>query len=139
MGKLEQVYNWIKTYSGFKNLYFNFGVAKNNNTILIPAPNDYLVYEDITGAKIRLLTFSISHYRHLSNLPNTTDNLDNIEEVQKFLDWIDTQEKEKNYPILDDNCTVEYIKNLSDLPTTTATNNNLSRFYSQIQIQYIEQ
>ena len=68
MTKLEAVYTWLKTYSGFKNLDFNFGISKNNNSVLIPAPNDYVVYEDITGTKIRHLTFSVSNYKHLSNL-----------------------------------------------------------------------
>ena len=139
MTKLEAVYTWLKTYPGFKNLDFNFGISKNNNSVLIPAPNDYVVYEDITGRKIRHLTFSVSNYKHLSNLPNTKDNLDNMEEVQKFLDWIDTQDNAKNYPIFPDNCKIEYIKNLKNLPTTTAINNNLARFYNQIQIRYIEQ
>lgn len=138
MGKLEAVYNWVKTYEGFKNLDFNFSIGKNNNNVLIPSPNDYVVYEDITGSKIRHLTFSVSNYRHLSNLPNTKDNLNNMEEVQKFLDWIDTQNKEKNYPEFPDNCTIEYVKNLNNIPTTTGMNNNIARFYSQIQIRYIE-
>lgn len=138
MGKLEAVYNWVKTYEGFKNLDFNFSIGKNNNNVLIPSPNDYVVYEDITGSKIRHLTFSVSNYRYLSNLPNTKDNLNNMEEVQKFLDWIDTQDKEKNYPEFPDNCTIEYVKNLNNIPTTTGMNNNIARFYSQIQIRYIE-
>ena len=199
MTKLEAVYTWLKTYSGFKNLDFNFGISKNNNSVLIPAPNDYVVYEDITGTKSTLTRSEVrghakkpwkqkhtGHARQGSTkgpqfvgggvvfapkprdfskkvnkfarrtalvsalsqklAQNEVVILDKFaleqvktKEVQKFLDWIDTQDNAKNYPIFPDNCKIEYIKNLKNLPTTTAINNNLARFYNQIQIRYIEQ
>lgn len=138
MRKNEAVFEWLKTYEGFNNLYFNFSIGTANNNVMIPSPNDYLDYEDITGAKIRYYTFAVSHFKHFTNLPNTRENIDNMEEVQKFLDWIDEQNKNNNYPDFPSNCKIEFIKNTNNIPTVTKSNNNLARFYSQIQIKYIE-
>lgn len=138
MSKSEAVFLWLKQYSGFKNLYFNFSIGNIENNVMVPYPTDYLVYEDVTGAKIRNYIFAVSHFKHFTNLPHTDENIDNMEEVQKFLDWIDEQEDIHNYPIFPSNCVIEYIKNLNNIPTVTKSNNNLARFYSQIQIRYIE-
>lgn len=138
MNKSEAVFNWLKTYESFNNLFFNFSIGKNNNTSMIPNPNDYIDYEDIAGNKIRYYTFAVSHFKHFTNLPNTKENIDNMEQVQKFLDWIDEQDKKKNFPDFPENCTIEYVKNINNIPTVTKSNNNLARFYSQIRIKYIE-
>ena len=137
--KNKAVFEWLKTYDGFKNLYFNFSIGENNTVSMLPAPTDYLDYVDITGAKIRYYNFVVSHFKHFTNLPNTNLNVDNMEEVEKFIDWIDEQDKKRNYPTFPDNCTIEYIRNLNNIPTVTKSNNNLARMYSQIQIKYIEQ
>lgn len=137
MNKNQAVYNWLKTYNKFKNLLFNFSYGTNKNTTMLPQPNDYIDYEDITGSKVRYYTFSISHFKHYTNLP-TTENIDNMEEVQEFLNWVDEQNRNKNFPKFPENCTIEYIKNLTDIPNVSKSNNNLVRFYSQIQIKYIE-
>lgn len=136
--KDKAVFDWLKTYEGFNNLYFNFSICKANNVAMLPTPTDYLDYEDITGSKIRYFIFSVSHFKHFTNLPNTKENLDNMSEVEKFLDWIDEQNRIGNFPTFPDNCTIEYIRNLNNIPTVTKSNNNLARFYSQIQIKYIE-
>lgn len=137
MNKNQAVYNWLKTYNKFSNLLFNFSYGTNKNTTMLPQPNDYIDYEDITGSKVRYYTFSISHFKHYTNLP-TTENIDNMEEVQEFLNWVDEQNRNKNFPKFPENCTIEYIKNLTDIPNVSKSNNNLVRFYSQIQIKYIE-
>lgn len=138
MSKNKAILDWLKTYEKFDKLFFNFSIGNNKNAVMIPAPNDYLDYQDITGAKIRYYTFAVSHFKHFTNLPNNKENLDNMNEVQDFLDWIDTQNKNKNFPLFPSNCTIEYVKNLNNIPSVTKTNNNLARFYSQIQIKYIE-
>lgn len=137
MNKNQAVYNWLKTYNKFENLFFNFSYGTNKNNTMLPQPNDYIDYEDITGSKVRYYTFSISHFKHYTNLP-TTENIDNMEEVQEFLNWVDEQNRNKNFPKFPENCTIEYIKNLTDIPNVSKSNNNLVRFYSQIQIKYIE-
>lgn len=138
MNKNEAVFEWLKQYEGFQYLMFNFATAQTNYQAMLPYPTDYLVYEDVTGAKIREYTFAVSHFKHFTNLPNTTENIDNMEEVQKFLNWIDKQDEESNYPDFPSNCKIEYVKNLNNIPTVTKSSNNLAQFYSQIKIRYIE-
>lgn len=137
MNKTEAVYNWLKSYDGFNNLYFNFSIDKNNTSVMIPSPSDYLLYEDISGVMLRNYIFSVSHFKHLTYLPNK-ENIDNMEEVQKFLDWIYNQNKIHNYPEFPESCNIDYIKNINNIPKLSKTNNNLVMFYTQIQIQYTE-
>lgn len=80
----------------------------------------------------RAYGFSIIITKNYSS--NTDDiNLLAMESAQAFNEWIDAQNKAKNYPAFGENYTVKKIEALQDMPNLMGTNEDMSKAYYQLQ------
>ena len=92
----------------------------------------------ILGNKTKAYTFAITVFKSLS-ADVAEENKENLKAVQEFMDWIDEQENEKNYPHFE-NAIVRKIENLQNAPQMSGYDekNNLAKYMFQCKVTYKE-
>lgn len=67
-------------------------------------------------------------------------NLQAMNFAQAFMDWLDTQDKVKNYPVFPDNCQIKKLENLQNMPNLAGVNEEegLARYMIQCRVIYFE-
>ena len=67
-------------------------------------------------------------------------NLAAMNMAQEFMDWIDAQNKEKNYPEFPDNCQIRKLESLQNMPNLAGINSEagLARYMLQCRLIYFE-
>ena len=60
--------------------------------------------------------------------------------VQSFMEWLETQDRHKRYPVFPDNCKIEKMEVLQNMPNLAGVNteSGLARYMVQCQITYKE-
>ena len=67
-------------------------------------------------------------------------NLEAMNFAQAFMDWLDEQNKLKNYPVFPDNCQIKKMENLQNMPNLAGINaeEGLARYMIQCRLIYFE-
>lgn len=67
-------------------------------------------------------------------------NMQAMNFVQKFMDWIDEQNRKKNFPDFGDKCQVKKIENLQNMPNLAAVDweNMVAQYMIQCRVLYFE-
>lgn len=67
-------------------------------------------------------------------------NLEAMNFAQAFMEWLDEQNKAKNYPKFPDNCEIKKMENLQNMPNLAGINaeESLARYMIQCRIIYFE-
>lgn len=67
-------------------------------------------------------------------------NLEAMNMVQGFMEWIEEQNKTKNYPVFPDNCQIRKLENLQNMPSLAGINSEagLARYMLQCRLIYFE-
>ena len=60
--------------------------------------------------------------------------------AQAFMDWVDDQNKKKNYPEFPDNCQIKEMETLQNMPNLAGINaeEGLARYMVQCRLIYFE-
>lgn len=132
------MWNWIKQFTGYDKLYFNFGEATDNNCIFIPMPSDYFIVKYIDGSILRHYEFAFTYFKDIDTIPFGTSNITSYSLVQSFMNWIDTQDKQRNFPIFDNTIIVQKISNLQNMPNLAGQSNELAKYMCQVRLEYVE-
>lgn len=131
------IWNFIKTYTGFNDLYFNFGQETDGNSVIAPIPKQPKTKEDILGNKIIQYDFALKIFNDFSAEPNSTANLADLNKAIEFMQWIEDKNKSRVFPVLPNNCIAEKIENLANIPTIS-TNNSVTQYYILCRFTYTE-
>lgn len=152
MDKNKVVIEYLLTCPAIQNspLYFNFIEAKDGATQLITVTEDTATIQTFLDGSVRqrytleLITFkSISSNAIVKtgNYPN--ENIEDVKEVQDLMDWINEQEKLKNYPNFGTGIMVEKIETTTDSPRLMGINTELipplAMYSVSIRIEYIDE
>lgn len=67
-------------------------------------------------------------------------NLEAMNFAQAFMDWVDEQNRIKNFPYFGENCQVKRIENLQDMPNLASVDseNMVARYMIQCRVVYFE-
>ncbi len=67
-------------------------------------------------------------------------NLEAMNFAQAFMDWLDQQNKKKNYPAFPENCQIKSMENLQNMPNLAGVNakEGLARYMIQCRLIYFE-
>ena len=107
MGKLREVFNFINTCPlvGY-DMYFNFvdETKRDSNTSLITDGYGHLVKR--YGEEVKKIQCIIRQTKPFTEQSNTNENVEQQEKVQEFLDWINEQGKQGNFPDFGEGCKV---------------------------------
>lgn len=135
----KAIWDWLMTCPLIKDLYFQFGEAANENTVLVPvtAYKDRTVKAFIDGSAIRHCDFALVRFEAVSTEPNSTQNIDTQQHVESLAAWIDEQGGAGNFPVFP---ATRRPQRVYALPTETgfvsAQGEHMAKFMLQFRIEY---
>ena len=130
-------------------LYFNYGEGADGNKEIVTVSNDVNTHQPyIDGSVSKRYTFTIIDFRSMTSnpIPKVTgysgENVVDILDVQGIIDWVTQQNDLRNFPNFGDNCLIDEIKALSDIPNLNGIDTSakpiLAKYSISIQIDYID-
>lgn len=137
MNVYKKLGEWLKdNYSDFKS-WIDFNAEKhqkNNNSIM---SDDAVETEHfIDGTKRIIVPFQVEMIKAYDFEQNDT-NMDEMESAMQFIDWMQQQEYECNYPNLGNDICVEELLVESDIPEMlVSTTENLAKYIVKCKIIY---
>lgn len=121
-------------------LGFNYSPETADSVAIIPQYSDRNIREYINGDKQRQYSFAFVIVRVYSTEPVDLLNMEAMELGETFMEWVEEQDKNRNYPDLGENCKVEKMEILQDMPNLATVNaeEGLARYMIQGRIVYRE-
>ena len=150
MDKNKAILEFITTYSGIETspIFINFINANNDNVQLLTASNEKgLNRQFVDGSVMKRYTFSLVITKTITNTAIakdilTNENIDDIADIQAFMDWVNEQGDNHNYPNFGEDCVIEEMHTTSENPSLDGINTEVSpalALYSmEIRIDYID-
>lgn len=120
-------------------LGFNYSPDQESAAI-IPQYADRNVREYITGDKQRSYSFAFIIVRLYSTEPLDLLNIEAMNLGQAFMEWIEEQDKAGNYPDFGENCEIEKMEVMQNMPNLASVNTEegTARYMIQGRILYRE-
>lgn len=120
-------------------LNFNFSPETEDSISMVTNYSDKVRKRYVTGKTQKEYGFSIVIVKAYSSEQDDL-NLEAMNFAQAFMDWIDGQNEKKEFPEFGEDCTVERIENLQNMPNLSGVNYNagLARYMIQARIIYTE-
>ena len=118
-------------------MYFNAEKHQKNNNAMMS--DDSVVTEHfIDGTKRVTVPFQIEMIRAY-DFEQSDLNMEHMESAMNFIDWMQKQEYESNYPTLGDDICVEELIVDSDVPEVlVSTTENLAKYVVNCKIIYMK-
>ena len=130
-------------------LYFNFTNAKPDNKQIVTLTTDRSIHREyVDGTVLKRFSFSIIDFRSMtphpivkeSGYPN--ENVEEMLDVQSIIDWVDTQNDLRNFPNFGEDCVIDSIHAVTDVPALNGVDNNISpplaKYSITIQVIYLD-
>ena len=120
-------------------LNFNFSPESPNSISLLTNYSDKVRKKYITGDALKEYGFSIIIVKEYSSESDDL-NLEAMNFAQTFMEWLEEQNEKKEYPDFGENCTIEKMDNLQNMPNLSGVNYEagLARYMIQVRIIYTE-
>lgn len=121
-------------------LNFNFSPESDDSFALVTNYAGKVGKEYINGDKEKAYGFAIVIVKSYSTDGDDL-NLQCMNFVQKFMEWLEEQERKKNYPVFPQNCKIHKMEVLQNMPNLAGVNaeEGWARYMVQCQILYREQ
>lgn len=141
MTKHDAVHSFIKKKIDDlteQTLGFNYSSEEMGQIAITTDFSDRVIKKYFKGAE-KAYGFTITLIR-----PYSTDldslNLECMNFVQSFMDWIDEQNKKKNFPDFGESCKIKKMENLQNMPNLSGINpkEGLARYQIQCRIIYFD-
>ena len=120
-------------------LGFNFSVESPDSVAFITNYSDKVRKKYIRIGAEKEYGFSILITKAYSTASDDL-NLEAMNFAQGFMDWLDEQDREKNYPEFPDNCQIKKMEVLQNMPNLAGVNPEagLARYMIQCRLIYFE-
>lgn len=152
MDKNEAVLNFLTTYSGIQTspIFINFINAKDNDVQLLTDGNDVALNRTfVDGSVMKRYTFSLVITKSITNMALAkletgvlSENIDDLADIQAFMDWVNEQGDNRNFPDFGTDCIIEEMHTNAENPSINGINTEVSpalALYSmEIRIDYID-
>lgn len=144
------ILDFITTYDAIMHspIFVNFINAKDNDVQLVTSSNEvYLNRKFIDGSVMKQYTFSIVVTKTITAMAIAKDeiigeNLDDLADMQAFINWINEQGENHNYPNFGEDCVIEDMHTTSENPSLDGINTEssppLALYSMEIRIDYID-
>lgn len=121
-------------------LGFNYSPEETETAAIIPQYTDRNLRTYITGDRQRAYNFAFIIVRLYSTEPIDLLNVEAMDLGQAFMDWIEEQDRRKNYPDFGENCLIERMEVLQNMPNLASVNaeEGTARYMIQGRIVYRE-
>lgn len=120
-------------------LHFNVSPGEEGNISFLTNYSDKIKKKYIRCGADKEYGFTVVITRTFSE--ETDDlNLDAMNFAQGFMDWIDEQDKKRNYPDFGEMCQVKRIENLQNMPNLASVDwdNMIAQYMLQCRVLYFE-
>lgn len=119
-------------------LGFNFSYEEVESVAFVTEYADKLIKKYMVGAE-KAYGFSIIITKPYS-IGSDDVNLEAMNFAQAFMDWLEEQNKRKQYPDFPDSCQIKRMENLQNMPNLAAVNvtEGLARYMIQCRLIYFE-
>lgn len=136
--KHKAVLDYLSTYPELSSLYFNTVEEAEGHTSLNTIVSDTWAKKYLRGG-IKNYDFAMVLMRPYDT-GTSENNVDEMFDIQKFMNWIDEQNKIKNFPIFEDGKVLS-IQNLQNEPNLAGVNEagDLAKYMFQIRIEYYKE
>lgn len=151
MDKNKAIIKYLMQCPTIKNnpLFFNFGEVEDNSKQIVTTSTDKNIERPyIDGSVLKRYTFTIIDYRSVIYQALVTiegydnENVEDMMDVQSIIDWIDEQNDNYNFPDFGNDCVVEEITALTDIPNLNGVDKdsspNLAKYSIAIRVQYLD-
>ena len=130
---------YLRQYPGLQSfLFFNSMVDQIGNTAVQTVSGETWEKKYVRGHGIKQWDFAVVKIAQADT--GTSDiNADETQAVQDFMDWIDEQNKTKNFPNFSPACVLS-IQNLQNMPNFAGVDNNegTAKYMFQCRVRYYE-
>ena len=114
-------------------VFLNAIEAQDNNVQIVTQQiSKNQITNFVDGSKSYPITFSINNYKSISysqivkNMVEGNENLADLLDAAKVIEFVGEMEKQGNYPLFDDNITVEKVYCQYNIPNTPAIDSSIS-------------
>lgn len=150
MDKNKAVLDLLITYTGIETspIFINFINAKDNDVQLLTDGNEVSLNRTfVDGSVLKRYTFSLVITKSITNTALAKDgvlseNIDDLADIQAFMDWVNAQGDDRNFPDFGEDCVIEEMHTTAENPSINGINTEVSpalALYSmEIRIDYID-
>lgn len=148
--KNQATLNFIAGYPGIVSspIFVNFINAKDDDVQFITSDNDVSLNRTfVDGSVMKRYTFSLVISKSITQLAIAKDlmvneNIDDMADLQKFMDWINEQGENQNYPNFGADCVIDEMHTTSENPSLDGIDTEvapaLAMYSIEIRIDYID-
>lgn len=139
VNKHEAMVKYLKGYVPYY-LTFNSIIEEQGQISIQPVYADDVVKEYTNGEKIKEYTFAVVQIRQYdTGISEPSINAAELFDVGQFMEWIDEQNKNKNFPNFGEQCNIQRIYNLQNMPNLAGANDqNEAKYMFQCRVVYLE-
>lgn len=137
MNKNLAMLDYLRQYPGLQSyLYFNSMVDQIGNTAIQTVYGETWEVRYLRGHGIKQFDFAIVYIAPADTGTSDT-NADETQTVQNFMDWIDRQNKEKNFPVFE-GCKILSVENLQNMPNFAGIDSTegVAKYMFQCRVRY---
>ena len=150
MDKNKAVVEFLTTYEGIATspIFLNFINAQNNDIQILTKENEVMLNRKfIDGSVMKQYTFSIVVTKSITSLAMVkegviSENIDDLADMQAFMDWVNEQGENQNYPNFGESCVIEEMHTTAENPSidgiTSEPSPALALYSMEIRIVYID-
>lgn len=138
--KYEQIIKWMQEYTPLKDewVFFNVSVAESGFKGVNSVQNERELETYIDGSRRVEFLFSLNIGEEFDST-TTNNNLDALQEFENFSKWVETQDKNKNFPTFEDNEIVEKVEVLETVPMITVdSQRSIAKLQGEFKVTYLE-
>ena len=136
--KHKAVWDWLFQNEEIKRLYFNFSDTQNGNITIATSPANAALKNYTNGDKLKAYDFSLIQYKPMNTVDvNSEENAEIMFDAEKLMDWIDEQERVKNYPRFY-GCFVQKVENMPNMPSIAGLDDTVAKYLFSCRITYLE-
>ena len=132
------VWKWLYQNEDIKRLFFNFSDTQNGNITIATSPGTGALKNYINGDKLKAYDFSMIQYKPLNTVDvNSEENAEIMFDVEKLMEWIEEQERIKNYPYFA-GCPIQKVEVLPNMPSIAGIDDAVAKYLFSCRITYLE-
>ena len=147
--KNQIVLDYLRQCPGIERLYFEYGERHGDAVHLMTSSVETATRSEyIDGSQPKRLDYSMVWHKALEYMPVMTEPgktdpaVAELDDVQSIIDWINAQDRAHNYPDFGENCPVDNMRCLHDVPQLvgidTRYNPPLARYTFTVRIEYTD-
>ena len=134
----KAINDWLLSYTPLNNwIYFNATPVITGTVAMNMVAGDRVTKEYIDGAKQKQCVFAIDMISEYDGSGTSDVNMNALAEVESFMDWLEIQNKESNFPNFGEKCITENVEVLTNVPQLLINEQSqLAKYQFQARVNY---